>query len=300
MAGQSLPPVTPNNPPVPSVINSGPKGSASAQNREEIFRQAVEGKNSPIHFYGKVVDQNGIPIPGVNVQVKVRQWYTAAPETKTFGARMIPIEKQTGTDGRFEVQDVDGDGFDVESIVKEGYKLSPKAPREFGVSSGSPEGPVIIKMWKKGTTEPLVSEGHFFGFEPDGRTYSIDLMTGKKTEGSADGDIQIQITRPHDIHPHERYPWSIQIIAPSGGLVEATDEFRYEAPENGYAPSVKIEMDPTDPAWIDLLKKAFYVKSRTGSLYGTIQMTIHPDYQDKSAIEFQSTVNPAGSRNLQP
>src|SRR5262249_42380747 len=156
---------------------------------------------------------------GVNVQVKARQWFTDSPATLTFGARMIPIEKTTGPDGRFEIQNVDGDGFDVESIIKDGYILSPKAPHAFGTSSGSSEDPVVIKMWKEGPKEHLVSQGSFFGFQPDGRQYSIDLMTGKKTEGGPEGDIQIRITRPANIRAHEKYPWSIEFVAPSGGLV---------------------------------------------------------------------------------
>lgn len=156
-------------------------------------------------------------------------------------------------------------------------------------------------MWKQGQHEPTVSQKGFYGFQPDGRAYVVDLLTGKNVEGNAEhGDLPVRIIRPDTIKPREKYLWALEIAVVDGGLVEAGDDYLYQAPEAGYLPAVKIEMDPEKAGWTSVLKKAYYLKSRGGKVYGAVQMTVRPNYGNGSSMQIESVLNPNGSRNLEP
>jgi len=251
-----------------------------------------------------VVDQDGQPVTGARVSLNYRTWHAGASDVNGV---VTEVSLATDQAGRFELTGVSGDRLTIENVEKSGYILSSKDKKTFTYAAGpelySPNinSPYLVHMWKQVEHEPTISRKDFYGFQPDGRTYSIDLFTGKNIEGAqGKDDLQVRISRPQDIHPREKFVWSIELAIPNGGIVATSDEFLYQAPENGYSPSIKIEMDPKDPDWTSVLRKSFYIQTRGGAIYGAVQMTIRPVYNDKSAIGFQSILNPAGSRNLQP
>jgi hypothetical protein len=235
----------------------------------------------------------------VKVRVGVRHWNVVNPAPWGAQGQTIPVEKETGVDGRFEIRDVTGDGVHVESISKSGYQLSPKAPNHFGPSSGSFENPIIIRMWKEQAAEPLVSGSRIYGIDSS-KVYTLDLITGKKIEGEAIGDLRVSITRPDGVGRRDKYPWSFSIEGIEGGVVENDDEFMYLAPESGYKPKYEIQLDPEEPSWAPLVKKQFFIRSRGGGIYGRIQIEVRSIYNVHSAIEIDYAINPTGSRNLQP
>jgi len=289
--------------PTTQTIASPPMNPSSTVNdrqKTNAILQYMESQNKPIEFYGQVVDQDGNPISGVKIKVKVRHWDVKVPAPFGDEVRMIPVEKATDLGGRFEIHDVTGDVFDIESIQKNGYALSPKTPNGFGFRGGSFEQPVIIRMWKLGKPAKLVTHRTLFGFQSDGRIYTLDLLTDKKIEsGNANGDLRIQFYR-QSIKPKETYPWTLEISAIDGGLVETADEFEYIAPENGYQPQVTFQMNSISPTAMPDLIKDYYFTSRNGQISGVVHLQIFSDYNGQSAILVESRLNPSGSRNLQP
>jgi hypothetical protein len=288
-----------DNPAAQNSLASTRPESGVESNRQEGIRQYMESQNSPIALYGLVVDQDGNPVPGVKVRVGVRHWNVVTPAPWGAQGQTIPLEKVTAADGRFEMRDVTGDGVHIESISKSGYQLSPKARNHFGPSSGSIENPVIIRMWKEQAAEPLVSGNRIFGIDSS-KVYTLDLITGKKTEGLAVGDLRVSITRPDGVSRRDKYPWSFSIEGIEGGVVESNDEFMYLAPESGYEPKYEMQLDPKESSWAPLVKKQFFLCSRGGGVYGRIQIEVRSIYNVHSALEIDYAVNPAGSRNLQP
>ena len=264
--------------------------------RVEALRNALSEKNVPIDFFCRVLDQYSTPVVGASLKIYVRHWELTADAM----SKPVRMEKQTDAAGNFDVHGVTGDGLSLEKIEKAGYHLSPKAQINYGPSSGTAGSPTIIRMWRDGSRESLVGGNKVFGITPDGRTYTIDLLLGRKIEGEADGDLRVSITRPKGISPREKYEWFWRIEAVKGGILETDDEFMYLAPEVGYESSVSMRIDPADSSWTPLVRKHLFIRSRDGKIYGRMQVEINAAYGDHGAIELNYTVNPNASRNLQP
>lgn len=277
----------------------------AVQDRAAEWNRALEDKNVQVDFWGRVVDQHETPVPGVRVVMRVRHWYFA--DTGGPASSFPRAEVLSDADGRFQWHGQTGDSLTIEAVERAGYKLSPRAPKAFSYGQ-SPEPftpeqsrPVTIRMWRLAQSEPTVVNRGFFGFIPDGRFYTLDLVKNQKTEGDAPaGDIRIMISRSGAPQPREHYRWALEIAGVDGGVLEATDEFLFEAPEGGYQPSFKLEVDPASAEWTSVLRKQFYFRSRGGAVYGAINMTVRPDYAGESAIQVESVLNNHGSRNLQP
>jgi hypothetical protein len=122
------------------------------QARAEKLNEAVVSKNARIDFWGKVVDQDGHPLPGVRVVMRAREWAF----DPALGPKTIPRNKEVITDnlGSFSWIAATGDSLQLESVQKEGYRLSAKAETGFvygnapDAASPSEQNPVIIRMWK--------------------------------------------------------------------------------------------------------------------------------------------------------
>ena len=281
---------------VTTSLTDRPFENTISSDPTQKLAHAIEEQNAPVSFYGKVVDQDGNSLAGVRIILSVRQWHSD-PAGTTYPKRKCV----TDSDGRFEWTGENGDALTVEIMTKEGYRLSPKTYFGYSPSSGNLENPIVFKMWKEGAKEPLISGSHVFGID-SGKIYTLNLLTGKKIEGEAEGDLQILITRPNEVGPRDKFPWSFSLEAIQGGFAEpdTNDEFMYIAPESGYQPKIEMQFDPKDPAWVGIVNKQFFVTSRNGQIYGCVKIEIDSIYNVHSAIQINYAVNPNGSRNLQP
>ncbi len=260
--------------------------------------------NVPIDFWGRIIDQDKNPIAGVRLLAGVRHWEFIPIIGPT--ATPAKVEVFSDRDGRFKWHGRTGDVLEIAAVEKAGYKLSPGARCVFSYGNSpetfipNPAEPVVIRMWRLGPRESTISNTGFFGFVPDGRPYTLDLINNKKNvDSGGDGDLTVRISRPNRIKPRDRYSWDFELAALDGGIREATDEFLFQAPETGYETKLKITMDPADSNWTSVLRNQFYFRSRSNRVYGAIRMTVRPAYRDESAIEVESVVNTNGSRNLQ-
>jgi hypothetical protein len=292
-------------PAIPASTNPTP--TINDRQRTNEIRQYIESQNKPIEFYGLVIDQSSNPISGAKVRVEVRQKKVIVPAPWGDKDQVVPIGKETDSDGRFEITGVTGDSLTIRSVEKEGYKLSPKTENIYGYGGvpkpfhPDPQGPIIIKMWKLGEPANLISHRTLFGFQPDGRIYTLDLIGDSKMVGaSLNGDLQIRFQRPLELKPKEIYDWTLDIFVVNGGLIETTDEFEYLAPENGYQPQISFQTNSVSPKAMPDITKDYYFNSRNGQVYGVVSLQIFSDYNGQSAILVDSRINPNGLRNLQP
>jgi hypothetical protein len=101
-------------------------------------------------------------------------------------------------------------------------------------------------------------------------------------------------------NPDAKFNWSVTISVPDGGILETNEEFMFEAPTDGYQPSIVIQATTNDLHWSAVAKTQFYFKSRNGNVYGRAKAKIYSQYQKAAAIDLDYYVNPSGSRNLEP
>jgi len=257
--------------------------------------------NVPISFYGKVVDQNNQPISDVKVQLEIRVGKFTSPTTSK--EKWVPISLASDANGNFTLADVKGSFVQFKVVEKNGYKLLPKQvkagfmyyPETFHADSNNP---VVFKMWKKHGEEPLVDSAWHGNIACDGTLMTFDLQNGKQDK---DGSLQITCTRvPLDIVPREnkRYDYNLQIAIVGGSIQSTDDEFTYLAPEGGYVPSLTLGAKAEDPKWAGNVKQEFYIKTADGH-YGRLSIDWYAELTSPTHFEWNCTINPLGSRNLE-
>lgn len=273
-----------------------PTPATLVEDREHKLQEGARKMNTPIKFWGAVVDQDGSPISDVHVTMAVRQWEYSlgqGPRTKHPKRELI-----TRSDGRFQWTDGEGDAVSIESVVKQGYRLSPKTYLGYGAVSGSSENPVVFRMWKVLVAERLVHADKFWGIIPDGRLYTLDLLGQKKSDGRTNGDVVVQISRSKA--PGQKiYDWWFMIEGIGGGVIESTNEFMYLAPETGYQDRYIYQAPANSTNWLFTVKKNFFVKSRHGQVFARMAVEVFSDYQDQAVFSVDYYANPAASRVLE-
>ena len=273
-----------------------PKAGAEARLAEmkERVRGAFEAQNQPFDFYGKVVDQDGNALAGVHFSGHVRHWDGVLGRD-----REILIGNETATDGRFNIHDVTGDAFSLDTVQKDGYELEP-CQRTLSPVGGSVSDPVLFKMWRKDVKEPLISGVKSFDIVPDGRRYSVDLTTGSVSE-SGGGDIRVWVNYTTQIVLGEEHDWSGGIEAVNGGLLEETNTYTamYVASDGDYTHEFHIDQRIKGGQHGSIGTRRFYVKLKSGQQYGRVQVDLWSPYGDSPGLaRIEYAINPTGSRVL--
>lgn len=264
---------------------------------EAIQATLMEENKLPLDFYGRVIDQYGQPVVGAKIQGNV---FLNVNFVRS-GNEVHYTE--TDASGNFSFVGLHGVRIGVVPS-KEGYEMGLRGEGYKGPvgEKTSPNDRAILTMWKLKGAEPMIHDQKFYGINPDGRAYTIDLVNRKKIEGgNAEGDLRVHIQRPAQIQTGQKFDWLFDMNVIKGGVIEVTDNSFYlnEAPENGYQPQYEIKMSSADSDWQEQAQKTFYLKSRNGQVYGRFIITAIPNYNDTSVFKIDSYINPAGSRNLE-
>lgn len=259
----------------------------------------------PFSFYGKVVDERGNPVGGANVRYSIHN----NPSPAKSGTRS---ELETDTNGEFTIRH-HGLSIYIE-VSKQGYYRVPKTNGNLAshggfqnhdrisndeVSMPTKESPATFLLHKAGATEPLIHFRKSIAVQKDGAPAEIDLSTGK-VEIAGKGDLRIEVwTLNQGMNPNKAQPydWECRISIPRGGLVERTDQFAFEAPEEGYMPSFDTGMRKNAERWKKGFEREFFVKLADGRFARfSIMLTTGGDH----FVVLESYLNPTpGSRNLE-
>jgi hypothetical protein len=282
---------------VPYVQGSSNTTQNDRQRRLERLQQALEAKNVPLDFYGKVIDQDSNSLAGVKIKLAVRHWGMTASDMGSS----IRTEKETDAEGHFDIHGVTGDVFDLDYVQKDGYELEPNTKHSYGAVGGSFIDPVIFKMWSTNIHERLIVGEKRFHIVPDGRTYVIDLSKGAIAE-SGEGDLKVWIKYPAEVIRGQTYDWSSEIDVVNGGLLQETDVYSsmYVAPIEGYTPMFQLQQQIKGGQSGSTGTRRFYIMRNNGQEYGRITIELIAPYNDQipGLVRLQYAINPTGSRIL--
>lgn len=270
----------------------------------QLVRKADESANIPVAFYGLVVDQDSNVLQNVSVNLEViEEWSKLLPEG---GTKIVPLQRQTGTDGRFEVisNSLRGKYVLIKALRKAGYEQEMSGRAMFGLPSISLDNPAVFRMWSTNIPHEQLITGDFSSpVIPDGRRYGVDITNRTVIEG-AGGDLTVWLKRPATVG-WEKYDWSCELDA-NGGLLEDTgDQPMLIAPADGYNNVFSFAQEAVSNDWTGgLYAKHFYLRLRNGQIYGRItvnlavNLTTLPSHKAPAALRIQYVINPSGSRLL--
>jgi hypothetical protein len=271
---------------------------------EMQLRRTMNDANRPIDFFGQVIDQNGNPIPEVEVTLAVRYTKEIGPVNiaDTFDHPVLATDRN----GLFSLHGAKGAMLSVASLKKEGYESSEKSLRrsfwywaEPNPYRADPTSPEVFRMWKKSGAEKLVRRGLGRGLRYDGTPTDFDLLNGENVTHS---DLRVALVRnPLKIEWGQRnYEWTAIVEALDGGIMVSADEQMYEAPPDDYQPKLVIHVPAGDPNWTDEKVVSVYLKLRKGRFFGRAELRFMVGaVQEVTPFNMTSFVNPSGSRNLE-
>ena len=240
------------------------------------------------------MDENGSPVPDAIVKLGTadRPWETGSS-----------FERITDTNGEFSVTGAQGLSISVDAS-KSGYYQTPcsRGQISYAQPSGNkeplptPDNPMIFKLRKMGETVPLVQVTERAIRVPhNGSRVGVSLSTGQKVAPDQ-GELTVECwvnDQSKDARGH--YVWRCRLSVPNGGLIERTDQYAFEAPAEGYKPSV--ELGPSPGKWSARNEKQYFAKLPDGR-YARIEFKIRTGADNYFVIA--SYLNPTpDNRNLE-
>lgn len=266
------------------------------EGRRSVVENVIGALNTPINFYGKVVDQNGDPVPYAKVGYGLVDKFNesgskgsssadASGIISLSGIRGAVISVSVHKEGYYHIQDISNQAF--------AYGIGPDSNTK---SPPTKEDPAVFVLQKMGETESLVvTESRTFRISKDGTPVKIDLSTGRV---SNTGQLQVQTWTEEPTPGGSRfYDWRCVISVPGGGLIEREGHFDFEAPIEGYKNSDEIVMPKDAEKWSRQAERQYFVLL-PDSHYARIEFKIIAG--GDHFFRMQSYLNPKlGSRNLE-
>lgn len=252
-----------------------------------------------IKFYGKVIDQEGVPVEGAKVKIG------AADRFWTGGTDYF---RESNAEGLFSIQEIKGAGIYV-STEKEGYYRTEKSKGRFGYGMPSgqkphddPVDPAIFVLQKQGECEPLIhwripksTYGRSWVKVPNGRSVSVDLKSGNIGRNTPHSILISQSnSRAEPENTRNPYDWNFEVKVPGGGIQLKNGKFNFQAPENGYVETFSKAFSKEAEDWADSFIKEYFIRFADGTY-----ARIHLDMSTHQFIIRSSYLNPSGSRNLE-
>lgn len=275
------------------------------------LRKLIKSYQTPIEFYGKVVDQYGDIIDGATVNVSLAKTVFGDSDEDSEFAIMSDSE------GLFSVNNLRALALGI-SVTKEGYlnyyggdTVKPVSSRsiDYGLiaSKGQeykdPKNPTLFTLHKLGSLEPIVYvEEKRWRLRCDGTPREIALDS---KEAIGKHQIRFKLTSNWNELPKnnemygKQFDWVFEAFIPGGGFLKNDSDYNLEAPEVGYSETLKLEYPASMPkeTWKSFKYGRYFVKFVDGT-YGRIRFSVSGD-SDDGPLSMTSWMNlKPGSRNV--
>lgn len=282
----------------PSPTVSAIPGPKQPTNPLELSATIVRDVfNTPIAFFGKVEDQNGLPILDARIQ------FSAIDKFWESGSK---FETHSNADGLFSITGIKGagltvgvskkgyDGINGLSYQSFGYGMPPDSTRK---APPSKEAPARFVLRKKATADSLFVVHRDILVPKNGMPVEVSLRTGKPVKGGQ-GDLKLECwTSDERKDAKGHYEWHARVSVPGGGMTIRSDtEREFSAPEMGYIPITEIATPQASIRWRPDYDADYWVKLHDQT-FARIRLRITTAGDHFATIE--SYLNPSGSRNLE-
>jgi hypothetical protein len=246
---------------------------------------------SPIRFYGKVVDERGVPVPNASVQFSCND--VSISGTSTYRGT-------SDSNGLFSIVRIKGKLL-VVTVAKEGWYTS-RADNtafyyagqdvNFTPNSSKPE---LFHLRRIGPAEPLIHIAKQYVVDTNGVPLELSLTSGA-VQAPGQGDLRVELWTKHYPGTWE-FEWRCRITIVRGGLQRYTEEFPFQAPLEGYASLDEVSVPGSlGQNWINNAKRSYFLHLANGD-YGRMILEIIPSGDHFFVLD--AYVNPSGSRNLE-
>jgi hypothetical protein len=304
-SAESTPPL-PSPTPTPWIAANPPKNAAIPATYvlkttppfqdSKVAKMAalVAARNqTPINVYGKVIDQDGLPVPGAAVKAGVLL-------VQGFERSGVD-EYSTTTDdqGRFSFVGLHGARFGL-GFEKPGYEYNSQLYVNWWDHYRPDAGnPMVFQMWKLQGAQPMVKARIHAYIPCDGSPTSYNLTTGKQMP--AGGNLTIRFSRnPVNIAIGQPFSWQLTLEVQDGGIQEVTDLYPNEAPADGYQNSISVSMPSEAKHWSSDLQRSYYFIAGDGQDFGRIDIDLTGSFQPPpTSFDADVYVNTAKSRDLE-
>lgn len=258
---------------------------------------------TPIVFYGKVADQNGVPIAGAEI--------TLLPNDSLVSGTRHPRQTKSDAQGLFSVSDMKGMSLGVE-VRKAGYYPWKPKNGETGWAAnfyygGSPEmglhhpdssAPVVFHLYKVTQIEPLRHIKKSFEMPKDGSPVVVDFGSG--TDGVP---LKLQFrawVSDEKKNALRQYDWRFEFKVVEGRLQIRKYQYDFLAPQSGYdAETTGCDMPSNlDPKiWQNEFEGDYFFKFNNG-VFGRIYLRMSGF--GGHLLDVDAYINPiVGSRALE-
>ena len=268
------------------------KQQENLETRRQVVAAIESALNAPITFYGKVVDQNGSPVPFARAAYGLLDKFNESGSNGHVDA---------DANGFFTIQGVRGAAIGV-NVSKSGYYQIHKVSDQYfsygsgGDSMSKPppprDNPAVFVLQKMGEPVSLIFvSSRQVDVPRAGQSVSINLAGEQAVEGNLQMSSWIGDSnqRPFD--------WRYQLSIPGGGLIERKAQFDFEAPNANYQSTVEINMAADAEQWNNRLTKEYFAKLGDGR-FARFSVRFYPG--NRNFVVLESYLNPTpGSRNLE-
>jgi hypothetical protein len=282
--------------PAPKALQSQqtppPATQPIEERRKTVVKEIQDVLAIQITFYGKVIDQNDVPVPDATIN------YGALDKFDAHGSQ---YQGKSNVNGEFSINGIQGAVLRV-GVQKQGYyKVDGKSSAAFAYGVGPDNTrsepptkgePAVFVLQKMGVTEPLIKVGsRQVNIPKTGQPLGLDLSTGQ----TGYGNLQIESSLGNI--SRKPFDWRFRLSVPGGGLVERKGRFDFEAPASDYQESVEVKMPAIAEQWSLRVTKEYFAKLSDGR-YARFSIRFYPG--DRNFVVIESYVNPTtGSRNLE-
>jgi hypothetical protein len=262
--------------------------------------------NAPMEFYGRVVDQYGKPVRGLNA--KISYYYYNDVVVATYEPHRGEESRVTDENGEFLFSGKNGITLSVNLEARKGYRFgkdgywshSFQSDKQSGVTlqPTSKDRPHIFQAYRLGQAAKLDTESLHQLLEVDCRVYSLSFDK-KRIVPDGSGDIQIIVWQKRDAVDKKSSAWGVELKGRDTLLQETNDPFLYWAPSDGYGAAWSFSWSSADTAYN--LSKTFSFWIKRGDTYGSLRIESDAFFKDGLMVGIRYALNTKqGERNLQP